>query len=213
MSARGIAKVHGQYVNGRETYIHQAWRAMILRCHDPKNQSFKLYGGRGIEVCDRWRRPDDPNAGFAAFYGDMGDRPTVGHSLDRIDNDGPYSPENCRWADRREQGNNRRTCRMMTMNGELVPVMVAARSVGLSHACVVGRLNAGWSDEEALRPLSNPDRPWTRRVAIIDGEEVPLTQAAKAAGLPYAAVMKRLEQGYSVERALSKPLVVKKRRA
>jgi hypothetical protein len=81
---------------------YMAWSGARQRCHNPKNPAYYRYGGRGIEVCDRWRN------NFAAFLEDMGRRPSADHSLDRKDNDKGYEPGNCRWATMIEQQHNRR---------------------------------------------------------------------------------------------------------
>lgn len=88
-----------------DTLIYLSWKNMMHRCYDSNMNSYHNYGGRGIKVCERWHK-------FENFYLDMGDRP-INKSLDRINNDGNYSPENCRWATSVQQAYNRRTNKLV----------------------------------------------------------------------------------------------------
>lgn len=144
-------KKHG-HTRGPE---HRTWLRIRARCSNPAAVSYARYGGRGIRVCARW---NDTETGFAAFLADMGPRPSPAHSIERKDNDGPYSPGNCRWATRIEQANNKRSNRRVTFRGETLTVAQWARRVGLSREAVKQRLAAGWSIERTLTEGPDPRR-------------------------------------------------------
>lgn len=132
--------------NTGSTPVAKVWREMIARCHNPKRTQYRHYGGRGIYVCDRWQ---DPDVGLLHFLDDMGPRPK-GYWIERIDNDGPYSPENCRWADKREQDQNKRNNRWLTANGQTMILSDWARQLGCPPQIISVRLRRGWSVERAL---------------------------------------------------------------
>lgn len=125
---------------------HKVWMGIIKRCQNPKAKNFVNYGGRGIKVCPRWLGRD----GFANFLADMGPRPEELPEVDRIDNDGDYSPENCRWADRRTQARNRRGNHLITFDGRTQTLTAWAEETGLTRSALDARLDRGWSAERAL---------------------------------------------------------------
>ena len=117
----------------RKLYIR--WHTMKARCTNPNAQAYDRYGGRGIEICDRWKI-------FQNFYDDMGLPPFPRATIDRIDNDGPYSPDNCEWATYAEQANNSSQTRHVVVDGETMPLKRAAKKMGIAAGSLRGRLNA-----------------------------------------------------------------------
>lgn len=111
----------------RNNRTYKTWVEMKMRCLNPTNHAYKDYGARGITVCDRW------NNSFEEFLSDMGERPH-GKSLDRIDNNKGYCPENCRWATPKEQCNNRRSNFLMTLNGETKSLTEWGRYLDIPYA-------------------------------------------------------------------------------
>ena len=112
------------------------WNGIKTRCLNPKSSDYRLYGGRGITICERWRKS------FEAFLQDVGQRPSKGHTIDRIDNNGNYEPENVRWATKSEQQWNTRQTHMLALNGVAKPLSVWAREIGISASALRGRLSS-----------------------------------------------------------------------
>jgi hypothetical protein len=129
--------IHGK----SKSAAYYCWHNMLNRCHWPKSNSFKYYGAKGIKVM--WES-------FEAFYADMGD-PPEGMTIERIDNNGHYCKENCRWATRFEQGQNRGSqSRLLTFNGHTKTISQWSRETGIKHTTIHMRLHNGWSVEKAL---------------------------------------------------------------
>lgn len=131
----------------------KVWVDIRRRCN-PKNANnpkYSLYAGRGIKVCNRWLNS------FENFYEDMGDRPTPYHSIERKDNNGDYTPENCRWATDIEQANNRRSNILLTWNGKTQTITQWGNEVGINPSVLRDRYHCGWSVE---RLLTEKVREW-----------------------------------------------------
>lgn len=116
---------------------HITWIHMRKRCGDTADKSYKNYGGRGIFVCERWQES------FENFLSDMGCRPGSEYSIERINNDGPYSPENCKWATRKEQSINKRNNIRVIYNGAVKTISDIANETGVSVATLYTRYYAG----------------------------------------------------------------------
>jgi hypothetical protein len=137
---RGFPKTHRK----SKTTEYRIWLGMKTRCNNPSNKDWENYGERGIKVCQRW------NHSFENFLSDMGERPQ-GTSIDRIDNNGDYSPENCRWATSSEQRSNRRQTISMTIYGKTMPLTEWLKvNPYVKRSVVIKRLSLRWGHKEAI---------------------------------------------------------------
>lgn len=133
-----------EYHGSTGTAEHSIWKGMKGRCLNPNGQDFGHYGGRGIKVCDRWQRS------FQNFLEDVGRRPTIGHTLERIDNNGDYEPGNVVWVTRLVQANNTRQNHILKYNDEELTIAQWARKLDLKHSTLKHRIYRGWTTEQAL---------------------------------------------------------------
>lgn len=124
---------HGHNRCGNVSPTYRSWAAMKTRCFNQKLPQWKDYGARGITVCERWMD-------FENFLEDMGERPSLDHTLDRKWNGGNYEPSNCRWATRKEQNRNRRDNRIVDLEGQKMPLAQAAELLGIHRDTAANRI-------------------------------------------------------------------------
>lgn len=133
--------------------IYRKWIEMRRRCLNPLRREFPRYGGRGIKICERWMS-------FSNFQEDMLPTWKPGLSLDRIDNDGDYSPDNCRWATISMQNRNTSQNHRINVNGETLTIAEWSERTGLVHQTIRHRLLRGWSPEQAVYLPLQPNGSW-----------------------------------------------------
>lgn len=142
---------HKQATRKKRHPLYSIWKAMKKRCYNSHGEHWKSYGGKGVTVCERWKHS------FPNFLADMGERPD-GFSLDRIDNGGDYTPDNCRWATWTQQANNRSSNRILEFNGISQNVNAWAISLGVPSQRLRDRLHSGWTVERTLTTPSKNDK-------------------------------------------------------
>lgn len=180
------AKTHG--MSG--TSIHETWKRMLSRCNNPNAGAYSDYGGRGIAVCERWMT-------FENFFADMGECP-LGHSIERIDNERGYSPDNCCWLPLEKQARNRRGNIYVNVDGDRLCVAEAARRLGIHHQTLRDRVK-GRSSKSIMAPVE------IGVLYTFRGETMNETQWAERLGLTRSGLIRRLRLGWSLERTLTTP--------
>lgn len=179
---------------------YRSWQDMHSRCSNPKDISFANYGGRGIAVCARW-------SSFPHFYADMGARPGPNYSLDRYpDNNGDYSPGNCRWATQGQQLRNTRRTRNFTLYGMTKCLKDWCHDFGKEPQLVSKRLKLGWTIEDALTMPVDTDFSRPSLFVTLDGITKPLSAWRKVYGIQPTTVLYRIKHGWTLEEALTTPV-------
>lgn len=141
---REITRKHGMF----GTRLYHIWDSMKARCYNKNHAAYKNYGGRGISVCKDWRK------NFESFYKWAIENGYQEHlTIDRIDNNGDYCPQNCRWATYLEQAENRRSTIFLTVLGETKTISEWSAETGISKSCIRYRLKTGWPEDKIF---SNP---------------------------------------------------------
>ena len=144
-------KPHGNTKHGgKGTPLYDKYNAMKTRCYSATTLNYKQYGARGIKVCDRWLNGEEGKHGFECFVEDMGEMPNPKHSIERIDNNGNYRPDNCRWATVKEQSRNRRSNRKVMVLGEEMVLIVACEQYNINPNTAWYRLDKGWSEDDVF---------------------------------------------------------------
>jgi hypothetical protein len=178
---RGV-KTHGE----SDSPIYDVYVAMVQRCTNPNNRSYKNYGGRGITIDPTW-------SSFEKFYEDMGSCPK-GFTLERVDNNGPYSKENCKWATRTEQNRNTRANRFVEIGGVTKTISQWAESSGLPSKIISYRLNHGFPFEMLLSPLKKK-----RTFVEYNGSIRSIREWEMITGIPKQTLTGRLRRGLSID--------------
>lgn len=191
----GLHTTHGKS-NTRE---YRRWLHMKQRCCNSNNKDYSYYGGRGIKLCKEWET-------YEGFLKDMGIPPTDYHEIDRIDNDGNYCKENCRWVGKKTQAQNKRNSVLLTLKGRTKCVSEWARILGIPVNTLRSRVRAGMSDEEALETLVQ------NRTDLVDfnGESKTMKEWSEKVGVSVFTLKNRLYKlNWSVEKTLSTPVETK----
>lgn len=189
-----LKKRHGK----SRTRTYRIWTAIKQRCHNPKSDAFRYYGGRGIKVCPEWKQS------FAEFLKDMGECPSPGHSIERIKNHLGYAPGNCRWAVRGEQMRNTRRNRWYTYNGKTMVMEDWAVELGIKSHTLLWRIR-NWGVEKSLStvgPKKKTDPKTGHRMLTLGNETKSLSDWARGIGISKQLLRQRISR-WGLETALT----------
>ena len=184
----------------RNERLYRIWCGIKCRTKNPNCKEYENYGGRGITICDEWDKSYDAFRDWSMKNG-YSDALTI----DRINNDEGYFPENCQWADFRAQANNKRNNHLITYKGITKTATQWAEEFGLNSQIITGRLKLGWSVEKALTTKKMREKTGYRFFTY-DGKTQTLSQWARETGINKRTLSYRIDRlGWSIEKALTTP--------
>jgi hypothetical protein len=189
-------KTHGM----SNTKIYKVWSSMKSRCSNVNHSAYKNYGGRGISVCKRWLE-------FEGFYNWVkSSNYKDGLTLERLDVNGDYCPDNCIWITKSKQSSNTRDCIELTYRGKTMIMKEWAEELNIPYSVLQHRIYRGWNTEKALStPIKSSNR---RHCKLIEykGEKKSIAEWSRELGINYKTLHNRIYTGWSVERALTEPV-------
>lgn len=177
--------------------LYTVWKNMKTRCYNSQYWNYPNYGGRGITICEEWLKD------FSSFYSwALSSGYQEGLTIERVNNDGPYSPDNCKWATKEEQDANRRNNHRLTYKGETKTVTQWAKLTGLPAAAILSRIRYGWSPDEIIETPSGGKS----ETIVYDGITEKISYWSKVTGFSAHTIRMRLRAGWSVEDTLLRPV-------
>lgn len=186
----GRARTHGM----SKTPTYAVWARMVTRCTNPKASRYARYGGRGIAICERWQK-------FENFLADMGELPGAGFSIGRVNNDGHYCRENCRWETASQQSVNTSRNIVIEHDGVSMALSEWARRLRLPYATLIQRHRSGIVPPELFSAASRTEEPIT-----VNGETLLTTEWMRRARIPISSFYSHIRKGLTREQVVAKYL-------
>ncbi len=188
--------------NKADTRLYNVWKSMKGRCYTKSNSGYKYYGARGIEVCPEWKNDFNSFYEWSVSNGYKESEKQGLYTIDRIDPNGNYTPDNCRWVDMTIQSNNRRNNTKYMYDGELLTLREISYKSNIDYSTLRGRIDRGLSIYEALYNEYGPAKYYYE----FYGEKLSIPEISKRTGIKEVTIRSRLKRGYTIYDATNKDL-------
>lgn len=188
----------------RQSRLYKVWQGMKKRCLNPNASCYEYYGGQGVTVCDDWME-FLPFANWSYSHGYDEKAEKYQCTLDRINRDLGYSPENCRLVDSKTQARNKSNNRLITIGDKSMIADDWSKISGVKTVTITSRLDAGWSNEDAVFKPVHTTKKYEYNGQILTLKEWAETDIARSNDLSYVTLQNRIKRGWTIQKALTKP--------